>query len=116
MSLYGENIRVNGLTCGIVRRGAANGEYELVFEREYAGPQQLEAIDWSRPEIRGESLLPAGYGYELADIRYRHGDKAYAVTLRVAGQYLGDVTGYQEQVTALEQQLAEIEEAYDNGQ
>ena len=128
MSLYGKAITVNGLTCGIVQRGQGNGKYVLVFEQEYAGPEQIEAIDWSRPEIEGDSVLPAGYGFVLEDISYRHGDRSYVAALAVAGQYLGDVTGYQAQVEelqaraeefsaqadALSAQLSEIEEVYDN--
>ena len=38
MSLYGEKFKIGGLSCGLVLRGSANGEYRVVFEREYAIP------------------------------------------------------------------------------
>ena len=36
MSLYGNRCSIGGLSCGMVLRGAANGEYRAVFERESA--------------------------------------------------------------------------------
>ena len=109
MSLYGEKFKIGGLSCGLVLRGGTNGEYRVVFEREYASLEQIEAIDWSQPEIEGESVLPAGYGFEVTDIRYNASTRSYTVALKVAAQYLGDVTGYQVQVSALEEQVAALE-------
>jgi hypothetical protein len=113
MSLYGKTITVDGLTCGIVQRGSQNGQYELIFEREYAGPEEIETVNWAKPKIKGTSVLPTGYGFTLEDIRYRHGDQSYAAVISVAEQYLGDVTEYQAETAELTAQLTEIEEAYD---
>ena len=109
MSLYGQNSKIDGVVCGLVLRGGANGQYEAVFEREYASLEEIEAIDWSQPEIEGESVLPVGYGFEVTDIRYSASTRSYTVALKVAAQYLGDVTGYQAQVGALEEQVAALE-------
>ena len=43
MSLYGDKFKIGGLSCGLVLRGGANGEYRVVFEREYASLEQIEA-------------------------------------------------------------------------
>ena len=48
MSLYGEKFKIGGLSCGLVLRGGANGEYRVVFEREYASLEQIEALEWLR--------------------------------------------------------------------
>ena len=106
MSLYGKKLKIGGLVCGLVLRGPSNGHYTAVFEREFASLEQLEAIDWSRPKIEGECILPAGYGFERTGIRYVDSNKTWEVELRVAEQYLGDVTGYVAQVKELEQTVA----------
>ena len=49
MSLYGTGLTIGGVTCGMVLRGAANGRYIAVFEREYASLEDIEAIDWNQP-------------------------------------------------------------------
>ena len=50
MSLYGEKFKIGGLSCGLVLRGGTNGEYRVVFEREYASLEQIEGISWE-PQI-----------------------------------------------------------------
>lgn len=114
MSLYGSSVKIDGVPCGLVTRGAVNGQYLAVFERELAGLEQVEAINWARPTVEGTCILPAGYGFTVSDIRYSADIRSYTVVLRVGEQYLGDVTGYQVQVTELEdtvaRQEAEIQE------
>ena len=102
MSLYGTGLTIGGVTCGMVLRGSANGRYIAVFEREYASLEDIEAIDWSQPEVVGECVLPAGYGFTVADITYAHSEHSYKVALDVAEQYLGDVTQYQSQISELQ--------------
>lgn len=109
MSLYGTGLTIGGVTCGMVLRGSANGRYIAVFEREYASLEDIEAIDWSQPEVVGECVLPAGYGFTVADITYAHSEHSYKVALDVAEQYLGDVTGYTAQVSQLQEQLTEAQ-------
>ena len=102
MSLYGDKFKIGGLSCGLVLRGGANGEYRVVFEREFASLEQIEALDWDPPAIEGECILPAGYGFTVKDIQYSAATRSYHVVLQVGTQYLGDVTGYQAQVTELQ--------------
>lgn len=107
MSLYKTDLHIGGVTCGLVMRGSGNGRYLAVFEREFASLEDIEAISWDKPEIRGECILPAGYGFEVADIRYSAATRSYTVELQVAQQYLGDVAGYEAQVSELESTVAE---------
>ena len=107
MSLYCNNIQISGVTCGMVMRGISNGKYLAVFEREFASLEDIEAIPWDKPDIQGACILPAGYGYTAADIRYSSATRSYTVELQVAQQYLGDVAGYQAQVSDLESQVAQ---------
>lgn len=104
MSFYGKDITIDGVVCGILRRGTVNGEYVAVFEREHASLERIEGINWARPAVRckraADAILPDGYGFELRSITYDSGLRAYTVTIRTAVQYLGDVTGYQAQIEA----------------
>ena len=117
MSLYGNKIQIDGVSCGLVMRGSVNGQYLVVFERELATLEQVEAIHWERPTIEGDCILPAGYGFTVSDIRYSDATRSYTVVLQVGKQYLGDVTAYQSQVAELEstvaQQRAELQEKDD---
>ena len=106
MSFYGNRCHIGGVPCGMVLRGAANGEYRAVFEREFASLEDIEGIQWDRPQIQGECLLHAGYGFTVRDIQYSAATRSYTVVLQVAEQYLGDVAGYQSQVSELEEDLA----------
>ena len=106
MSFYGNRCHIGGVPCGMVLRGAANGEYRAVFEREFASLEDIEGIQWDRPQIQGECLLPAGYGFTVRDIQYSAATRSCTVVLQVAEQYLGDVAGYQSQVSELEEDLA----------
>ena len=107
MSLYGDKFKIGGLSCGLVLRGGTNGEYRVVFEREYASLEQIEALDWDPPTIEGECILPAGYGFTVKDIQYSASTRSYHVVLQVGTQYLGDVAGYQAQVTELQGTIQE---------
>lgn len=109
MSLYGNKIKIGGVTCGLVMRGGSNGQYLAVFEREFASLEQIEAINWDQPTVEGDTILPAGYGFEVKQIEYAMGTRSYTVLLQVAEQYLGDVAGYQSQVTELQQTVTGLE-------
>ena len=103
--------KIDGVRCALILRGAANGEYILLFERRLVTLEQLEAINWAQPELTGDyDPLPAGYGFEATGITYSSSDQTYRIQLRVLQQYLGDVTGYQAQVTELEGTVAEQRE------
>lgn len=101
MSLYSKKAKIDGLEFGLVMRGTDNGQYMIVFERECATLEQIEAINWEHPNLEGDCILPAGYGFEVEGVTYSSSDKSYRVTVRVARQFLGDVTGYQEQIDKL---------------
>ena len=107
MSLYGNQIQIGGVSCGMVTRGGSNGRYLAVFEREFASLEDIEGISWDKPDIQGACVLPVGYGFTVADIQYSAATRSYIVELQVAGQYLGDVSGYEAQVTELEGQVAQ---------
>ena len=109
MSLYGNRIKIGGVTCGLVMRGVSNGRYLAVFEREFASLEQIEAIKWDPPTVEGDTILPAGYGFEVKRIEYDMGTRSYTVHLQVAEQYLGDVAGYQSQVAELQQTVTGLE-------
>ena len=53
------------------------------------------------------SPLPAGYGFQVRDIRYAHATRSYTVLLQTAEQYLGDMAGFQAQLGELEDTLQE---------
>lgn len=114
MSYYGTVGTVNGLLFGLAMRGAGNGTYQVVFEREYASLEEIEKIDWKTPDIQGECILPKGYGFQVKAITYNSDQRAYTVHLQVDSQYLGDVTGYQEQVKQLKSSLTETNQALDD--
>ena len=107
MSLYGDKFKIGGLSCGLVLRGGTNGEYRVVFEREFASLEQIEALEWDPPTIEGECILPAGYGFTVKDIQYSASTRSYHVVLQVGTQYLGDVAGYQAQITELQGTIQE---------
>lgn len=105
MSLYGNQVRLDGVPCGLVTRGSDNGEYLAVFERELASLEEIEAIRWEGPEVQGECILPAGYGFRVKEIGYDMNTRSYQVRVQVETQYLGDVTGYQEEIGQLNREL-----------
>lgn len=53
MSLYPNKIQVDGVPCGLILRGSANGTYLAVFEREMAELARIEQIDWIPPRRCG---------------------------------------------------------------
>ena len=76
MSLYGKRWLIDGLTAGMIMRSVpGNGQYTVVFEREFASLEQIEAVNWAKPTVEyigphgSEAGLPEGYGFEVADIQ-----------------------------------------------
>lgn len=106
MSLYGIEAHICGVPCAMVLRGSANGHYQAVFERERASLEEIEAINWAHPLIEGDTLLPVGYGFTAEDITYSSNTRSYTVSLKVAEQFLGDVTGFQAQLDELTADVA----------
>lgn len=109
MSLYGTHWKIDGVQAAFVMRGIRNGYYCIVFERESAELPRIESINWAKPTIEhtnprcpDELGLPEGYGFEVEGITYDYTAKSYTVEVRIAEQYLGDVTGYQSQIDELQ--------------
>ena len=102
-------VKLDGATWDLIVRGGANGDYRAYFSRDHASIEQIEAINWQRPVLSGPCELPAGYGFDVSRIDYAMGTKTYIVSLRVREQYLGDVTGYQAQIDALEADKGRLE-------
>lgn len=109
MNMYGGRVKIDGVPCSMLIRSQVNGEYVAYFERPGASIEQIEAINWRRPTLSGPCGLPRGYGFDVKDIDYSMGTKTYHVTLKVREQYLGDVTGYQAQIDALEGDRARLQ-------
>lgn len=113
---YGKHWKIDGVIAGpITKDPFQNGRYIILFEREHASLEQIEAIHWDHPAIqrlpgcRAGEGLPEGYGFDLMDIKYHHNTQAFEATVRTAKQYLGDVTGYQAQIDALTEQIGSLE-------
>lgn len=75
-----------------------------MFEREFATLEQIEAVNWAKPTIEGDTILPKEYGYTVEGITYSSSDSSYRVAVRVGRQYLGDVTEYQERINELREE------------
>lgn len=108
MSAFGKRWMIDGVPAGPINRHyPSNGQYTVIFEREYASLKQIEGINWAQPTVEHiwphgkEAGLPEGYGFEVVKIDYDSGCKYYKVTLKTASQYLGDVTGYQDRTLLL---------------
>lgn len=113
MAHYGVHWKFDGVGAAFVRKGQKNGQYAVLFERDSAELAAIEAINWAKPTVEhlvdrpNEFSLPEGYGFEVMDISYDHNIRAYTVELKTAAQYLGDVTGYQEEIEGLNATVAE---------
>lgn len=122
MAFYGKRYKIGGLYCGYVRRSGAHGQtYEIIFEREFARIEQIEAIDWGHITVEvlpGELPCPlsSDYAYELADITYNADCKYYRVSVRMARRLWGDVTGYQAEVDTLQETVAEKTKAVEKAE
>ena len=107
MSFFTKSWKFDGVQAAFVMRGSQNGRYLVKFEREFASLEQIEALEWDPPTIEGACILPAGYGFTVKDIQYSASTRSYHVVLQVGTQYLGDVAGYQAQVTELQGTIQE---------
>ncbi len=101
-----KKLTICGVPCSHVVRGDANGAYRAVFPCAEAPLSAVEQIDWSKPTVKGDCILPAGYGFTVKSLAYEPAYGAISVELEVAAQYLGDVTGYAAQVAELQADVA----------
>lgn len=112
MSTYGKHWKIDGLISGPILEGRENGSYRILFEREHASLDQIEAVHWDHPSIqrlpgcRAGNGLPEGYAFTLVDIEYQHSTQVFFAKVKTAKQYLGDVTGYQAQIDELTAQIS----------
>ena len=117
MGFFGKHWKIDGVMAAFVRRSFENGQYQILFERENASLEQIEAINWERPVIEkltnrdNEAGLPEGYGFDLVKITYDSNTRSYTATVQTARQYLGDVTEYQAQVETLQRDAAQKDAA-----
>ena len=106
MSKLGIRWTIDGVPAACITRMAENGCYRVIFEREAASLEAIENIHWAKPAIAaatehaGEGL-PAGYGFDLKELTYRHSTRCFTAEVRTAAQYWGDVSGAQAEIAAL---------------
>ena len=93
---YGKKWTIDSIPTGFVQRSGTE-EYTVRFERENASLDQIEAINWERPEIASlvdeTCPLPRG-GFDVAGITYNHSERTFDVTLRLKAEFFGDVSAY----------------------
>lgn len=117
MSNLGTRWEIDGIPAAFITRSATNGRYRVTFERSEASLEQIEQINWSAPALTNisgsaqELGLPAGYGFTLVDLCYQHTNRIFIAELQTAQQYLGDVTGYQEEIRQLNETIRQQAEA-----
>lgn len=111
MSFFWNESRIDGIPCDVTAVGGLKGDvYHVTFELKHATLEQIEAINWKRPRPDWKCPLPKGCGFDVTDIRYSMGARTYTVTLRLKEQYLGDISRYQAQIDALEEDKTRLEE------
>ena len=93
---YGKKWTIDSIPTGFVQRSGTE-EYTVRFERENVSLEQIEAINWARPEIASlvneTCPLPQG-GFDVAGITYNHSARTFDVTLRLKAEFFGDVSAY----------------------
>lgn len=106
--------RIDGCPVDLVIRSLDDRKYTLYFDREVGELTlaQLKKINWARPTIDvvepkkpGEIYLPEGYGFHLEKLAYNSHPDQWMAEVKVADEYLGDVTGYQAKIADMDQQL-----------
>ena len=60
MSTYGKHWKIDGLISGPILEGRENGSYRILFEREHASLDQIEAVHWDHPSIQYPGFLRKG--------------------------------------------------------
>lgn len=107
---------IDKVPAGLITRNGVGGHYTVRFDKSQTTLADIEGIRWEKPEIQNvgaddnEIRLPEGYGFRLIKITYSSLSKQYEAELETDTQYLGDVTGYQEEIAGLRTELAEADE------
>ena len=106
---YGKKWTIDSIPTGFVQRSGTE-EYTVRFERECASLDEIEKINWAKPEIASLAnetcSLPQG-GFDVVGITYNHSERTFDVTLRLKAEFFGDVSAY---AAELAEKTAAIEE------
>ena len=93
---YGKKWTIDSIPTGFVQRSGTE-EYTVRFERECASLDEIEKINWAKPEIASLAnetcSLPQG-GFDVVGITYNHSERTFDVTLRLKAEFFGDVSAY----------------------
>ena len=82
----------------------AGSRYTVCFDKNQAALEDIEKINWEHPAVvrvdadENAVALPEGYGFKLVELRYTSLMQEYRAEIEVLAQYLGDVTGYREEL------------------
>ena len=110
MRLFWNESTIDGIPCSVTAVGGLKGNvYHVTIERKHASLEQIEAINWKRPRQDWKCPLPKDCSFDVTDIRYSMNAKAYTVSLQLKEQYLGDISRYQAQIDALEEDRTRLE-------
>lgn len=106
-------VKVNGIIFNTVTGGyLGSGQYTLTADGNVVTKEQIQAIDWEHPTIENLSVtqacqLPQDYSYIFDDADYCLARNEWKVKVHVSRQLFGDVTQYQNQISALNTTISE---------
>lgn len=106
-------VKVNGIVFNSVTGGyLGSGKYTLVADGNVVTKENIQSIDWEHPTIENLSIykecqLPQDYSYIFDDADYCLARNEWTVKVHISRQLFGDVTQYQEQISALNTTIAE---------
>lgn len=107
MAEFDSRERISNLVCSTHPIGGlTERQYQVIFKREDATIDQIEAINWKRPAMNDYCKLPIGFAFNLKSINYDSNNKNYVVTLILRDQYLGDVTRYQAEIATKDETIS----------
>ena len=99
-----KNWTIDGVPAGLILRDVAGSRYTVCFDKNQAALEDIEKINWEHPAVvrvdadENAVALPEGYGFTLVELRYTSLMQEYRAEIEVLAQYLGDVTGYREEL------------------
>lgn len=110
-------VKVNGVTFNSVNGGyLGSGKYTLIADGKVVTKEQIQAINWEHPTIENLSVtqacqLPQDYSYIFDDADYCLARNEWTVKVHISRQLFGDVTQYQNQISALNTTISEKDAA-----